>query len=461
MQDLDEIITKFEKIVSPNFCNDLAKKCRFVQRTTSQLKGYEFAQAMMIPNAFLEAETLNSLAVRMQGINPTCNLSAPALAQRINTNAAKTFMKTCFSKALSELVRKDISNLPDMHILTGFNRVLIEDSTKMELNEKLSPFFKGTGGSASRSSIKIDYVFNYLSEEMIDIDFFSGNIPDQCLANRLNSKLEKDDLVIRDLGYYALERIKEIEKKEAYYISRLKADVVVYESKEAKEPLDLAKFLDNCIWQGVVDLEVFIGKEKHPVRLVACLMNEEAINKRLRIANRTARKHGTKISKKKSSLLKYSLFITNVPATILSSSFVMAVYRARWRIELIFKQWKSCLKLDIFKGYNRERFYCFLYGRLIMVLLLGSLSPLFMQYALQMGRELSTYKLMNYLVADHAFARAFQEGRLEHFIEKLLKDMPRRLCMDKRERRSLRNNVRLGNSYYKELEINELYEYVA
>ncbi len=37
MQDLEKILAKFEEFVSPNFCNDLAKKHRFVQRSTSQL----------------------------------------------------------------------------------------------------------------------------------------------------------------------------------------------------------------------------------------------------------------------------------------------------------------------------------------------------------------------------------------------------------------------------------------
>ena len=73
MQDLEKILAKFEEFVSPNFCNDLARKCRFIQRSSSQLQGYEFAQAMMTPNAFLEAENLNSLAVRMRKINAMCN----------------------------------------------------------------------------------------------------------------------------------------------------------------------------------------------------------------------------------------------------------------------------------------------------------------------------------------------------------------------------------------------------
>jgi hypothetical protein len=456
MQDLENILNKFEEFVSFNFCNDLARKCRFIQRSTSQLQGYEFAQAMMIPNAFLEAETLNSLAVRMQKINKGCNLSASALAQRINSKGAEAFMKACFGKVLKDMIRKDLTGLSELQNLSGFNRILIEDSTRAELHEKLSPYFKGSGGVASKASVKIDYIFDYLSENIVDIDFFSGNKPDQSLAGHLIRILEKDDLVIRDLGYFVIKKLQEIEEKGAYYISRWKVNEDVYENKEATAPLDLAKFLDKHIGKGIVDIEVFVGNEKQPVRLVACQLSEEAINKRQREANRSAQRHGTTISKKKTNLLKYSIFITNVPVAMLSSISIMATYRARWRVELIFKQWKSCLKIHLFKGYNKERFHCFLYGRLIMILLLGCIFPPLMLYARTIGRELSCYKLTNYLIADHAFPIALQEGKMNQFIEKLLEDVPRRVCMDKRKRLSLRNNVRMSNSYYNELEIMEL-----
>lgn len=451
MHNLDKILLHFEEIVSPNFCSSLAKKTRFIQRSTSQIKGYEFAQAMMIPNAFLEMETLNSLSVRMQKINRECKLSAPALAQRINSKSAELFMKGCFEIILKETVKNNITSLSDLPNLSEFNRVLIEDSTQVALHEKLSLHFKGSGGKASKSAVKINYVFDYLSEKIISIDFFSGNIPDQNLASRIITILEKNDLVIRDLGYYVLERLKEIEQKNSYYISRLKINVAVYESKEATKPLDLARFLDKRIFQGVLDIQVFIGKEKHPVRLVACQMSEESINKRHRDANRIARRKGTQISKKKAGLLKYCLFITNISITVLSTMAIMATYRARWRVELIFKQWKSCLKLHLFKGYNKERLSCFLYGRLIMVLLLGSLSSVLMRYANALGRELSCYKLINYLIADHTFPQAFHDGKINQFIDQLIEDIPRRLCMDKRKRLSLRNNVKIGNSYFNEM----------
>ena len=134
----------------------------------------------------------------------------------------------------------------------------------------------------------------------------------------------------------------------------------------------------------------------------------------------------------------------------------MVIYRARWRIEIIFKQWKSCLKLHIFKGFNKDRFHCFMYGRLIMALLMGSLGPPLMRYAFWLGFELSCYKLINYLIAEHMLFRAIQENTIDELIQKLLEDIPRRLCMEKRKRHSLRSNIREGVSYYNPLETTRL-----
>lgn len=461
MQDLENTLAKFQEIVSSNFCYNLAKKVGLIQRSTSQLKGYEFAQAMMVPNAFIEGESLNSLAVRMQRINKECHLSASALAQRMNTKAAESFMRHCFAKVLTDVVKKSFVHLGDLPNLSIFNRLLIEDSTQAELHEKLSKYYKGSGGAASQSALKIDFIFDYLSEQIVDIQFFSGNKPDQSLAGRILPLLEKNDLVIRDLGYFVLQKIKAIKEKGAFYLSRFKSNVDVYESVDSVEPLDVAKHIEKHMNKGLVDIEVFIGEEKCPTRLVACLMSEEAINQRRRDAKRTAQRCRRQISQKKLNLLNYSIFITNIPVKMLSSTAIMAAYRIRWRVEMIFKQWKSYLKLHLFKGYRVERLHCLLYGRLIMILLLGSISPYLMQYALALDRELSCFKLTHYFIADHAFAIALQEGKVKAFIDQLLQDLPRRLCMDKRKRLSLRKNAKMGISYYKEQEINDLQKKIA
>ena len=91
-----------------------------------------------------------------------------------------------------------------------------------------------------------------------------------------------------------------------------------------------------------------------------------------------------------------------------------------------------------------------------MIILMGSITPPLMRFAFEIGRELSCHKLMNYLISDHAFPRAVLEDAMDRFIDALIRDMPRRLCMDKRKRLSLRNNIKMGNSYYNPLTMKEV-----
>src|ERR1700730_11009965 len=123
MQDLVQIITKFNQVVSSKFCHALARQVGLIKRFDSKIKGYELAHAMMTPNAFIANETLHSLSVRMNKINKRCDISASALAQRMNTAAAVTFMKKCFEHLLKEYIHIEFSQLDDLKTLKIFNRV--------------------------------------------------------------------------------------------------------------------------------------------------------------------------------------------------------------------------------------------------------------------------------------------------------------------------------------------------
>src|SRR4029453_4324841 len=68
--------------------------------------------------------------------------------------------------------------------------------------------------------------------------------------------------------------------------------------------------------------------------------------------------------------LQYGWYIPNVGATVWAAEVVATVYRIRWQIELLFKQWKSLLHLHVLKGPRPERIRCLLYGRLITITML-------------------------------------------------------------------------------------------
>jgi len=70
------------------------------------------------------------------------------------------------------------------------------------------------------------------------------------------------------------------------------------------------------------------------------------------------------------ALLDYSIYLTNVPETMLSAEQVALLYRVRWQIELVFKLCKSYCGLRSLERLGLYRFLTELYARLIGLLLL-------------------------------------------------------------------------------------------
>lgn len=81
-------------------------------------------------------------------------------------------------------------------------------------------------------------------------------------------------------------------------------------------------------------------KEQLPIRFVALKLPQNVADERRRKArlNRDKRQKLTAVSM---YLLGWAFFITNVPVNIWQPLDLTKVYRMRWRIEIIFKTWKS------------------------------------------------------------------------------------------------------------------------
>ena len=147
-------------------------------------------------------------------------------------------------------------------------------------------------------------------------------------------------------------------------------------SKKEEKPIDLAKMLSR---KGQLDIEVFLGEEERlPVRLIAIPVDQAVASERRRKA-RANRDRRCNPSKESLFLLGWELFITNVPQERLNLKDIAEIYFLRWRIEIIFKCWKSYFKItEIPKDANKIRMevihilyahiYCPFPGRFLQLL---------------------------------------------------------------------------------------------
>ena len=82
-------------------------------------------------------------------------------------------------------------------------------------------------------------------------------------------------------------------------------------------------------------------------RLIAYRLPEEVRKDRVRRKKlEYKRRYGKIPPKKLLKSLQYSIYITNIPKEKVSAKMIGTLYRIRWQIELIFKEFKSLMKID-------------------------------------------------------------------------------------------------------------------
>ncbi len=450
----EQIVQIFDEIFNEKKCHELSRKYKFIKRSTSKLKGSEFIKAMVIPSKGSSTDSLKGLCKRILKFNNEAELSSQALCKRINNPASNALMRGVLNELLIKVHEQITCVCPKLAVgLKEFARVLVEDSSIAVLNEKLEQKYKGInrGGCSGKAQVKIDLITDIAKGLLIDAQLFRGNEPDQGNAERILSFIKEGDLIIRDLGYFAIKAFKKIAEANAYFLSRLLSGVHFYLNKEDENPLDLGMYLKKKIYhkQNIIEIKGFLGKDKVPIRLIMYRSHEDVVNKRLREANKVAKSKGITMSDSKRLSLYFSMFVTNASEDMLSTEMIGTVYRLRWEIELIFKRWKSQLEIDYLKGINEYRIDFLIWSRLCMVVIVELVVGLFRDIINKsFNLELSEVKLINYLLRESCFYYAVARNGLEVFIEEMVKDILRMLLKDKRKRKTMREKVFQKESYY-------------
>jgi hypothetical protein len=387
-------LSKLEKI---------AKKNLFIMRK-GKVSAKSFLNLCTFIGEDLCSSTLSDLCAKLEA-NEKISISPQALSKRFNKEAVN-FLKKVFHDMLN--LQNEVLRSNEPLLKSHFNRITIVDSTGFKLDDKHADKYKGCG---IKSSVKIQLQYDLLTGEFIHCEVGAGSVSDATYLPTLQNTIEKGDLSLKDLGYFKTSDLKLIEEKEAFYISRLKVNTNLYREEEIIEygfkgkatikkryPYIDLKSLAEPLSEGET-LEfnnIYLGntlKNSTKCRLILTKLTEECKRKK-EINNKKMKDRGKiKGLEKNNWWLNSNCYITNVPCEILSLEQVHMLYTLRWQIEIMFKIWKSLFKIHEVKKAGLERIQCFIYGRLIMLLLTSSIVFTIRKIAYTTtGKELSEIK---------------------------------------------------------------------
>ena len=225
----------------------------------------------------------------------------------------------------------------------------------------------------------------------------------------------------------------------AFFLSRLSFNVNVYLTVDADEPVKLIQPINRFGNGGkTMEFNVFLGrKQRIPIRLIVYRLPSEVYRTRQKAA---AKRKGRSISLSYLKFLKYTFYITNVPATLWPMEAVGTVYRLRWQVELTFKHWKSLFRINVLQGTRTERILCLIYGRLIVILVAQRLLALASTQAAGQQRELSFTKGLQWLLRGGRLLKAFLDRWFGGLINRMVSRL-QRLLKQKRKRLTTRQLI--------------------
>src|SRR5215813_194909 len=396
-----------------------ARRTGFVKRT-SKLTGKLFL-ALVTFGAWSDATTtLAQLAAKVTQLDEQVAVSPEAIHQRMNQRAL-AFLQDMLRQALAKV--QAVEHVCHDGLFTDFPKVYLADSTGFALPDSLHEFFPGSGGSAATAGAKIQAVWDYKNSVFGHFALTPWNLPDQKYVDTVVALAHKGVLFLFDLGYFKIKAFACIAAAGAYFLSRLNHQTTLLHTASGQvHPLALASWLTTVAGDST-EHAIFLGAtERVACRLVAYRMPEGIINERRRLAKKKAKKKGYTPSKAPLALLAWNLFITNVPHTIWQTATIRQVYPIRWQVELIFKSWKSYLHLAAIKTKKVNPTLCYLYGRMLLVLLNYALCPqLRATLWAKKQRELSMLKLVRHFqaLADRWMHAIFQsEFVLRRFLQR-------------------------------------------
>jgi hypothetical protein len=329
--------------------------------------GFQQRQGLLTPYDFLVLLTLGQLGLphpSLGGMVATLasRISREALHQRVTAPAA-AFLRHC----LHTVLRHKLQTVPvRTKLLQPFARVLLVDSSSWDVSEKLGAVLPGSGGNASTANCKLQTAYDYKQGELIFLADTAGTVPDNRYTDHLPALVNKTDLLLIDQGYFKLTTFNAIMAKGAFFLTRLFSDTTLHDA-QTSEPIDLGQVLRPS--QGpIYERQVRMGQgpnQTRACRLVCLRMNTQVANARRRRFKAHARRQGRTGSQRHLALCDWTLLITNVPEPWLPLDMVRALYTLRWQIELLFKQFKSILRVHQSATGNEHRLRCELYGKLI------------------------------------------------------------------------------------------------
>ena len=190
-------------------------------------------------------------------------------------------------------------------------------------------------------------------------DFLAGRMSQVRVTDRRGGERldrytwQPGDVIVADRGYGYRRSVAWAVQQQADVVVRIHPATCPLET-EGGQPFNVLRWLRQrgssprewvgwCRWQG----------QRYRVRFLAGKLDAQATQRARRRQRRKAQKAGRTLTAPTLAVAGWLLLLTTLPAETWSPAEVLALYRVRWQVELVFKKMKQLLRLNQIRSKHR------------------------------------------------------------------------------------------------------------
>jgi hypothetical protein len=228
----------------------------------------------------------------------------------------------------------------------GVGRVLLIDATR----------FKTPAGTGD--DVRLHQSYDLRAGRMEQVQ-----LTDRHQAESLSHfELRAGDLVVTDAGYPVGSSVEQTRQSKSFLLQRTAASQLHLEDEEG-QTISLKERVKHVAANSLKEVEGFVHLPKSGQRArvrVLCyrLPKEQAKKARERKAAKLRKKHGPNYNQELVWWAGWVILVSTTDSAEWSGKELVALYRARWQIELFFKRLKQCLRLHQLRLQEWERVSC-------------------------------------------------------------------------------------------------------
>jgi putative transposase len=344
-------------VLKQEFSNDLietlARDTGFLKRNR-KIRVVAFFWTLVLGFSAGKTRTIAGLR-RMYELATGQTLAPSAFFGRFSP-ALVQLLKACVDLSLAQF--RLLSSLPET-LAADLRDVFVADSTVFKLHDALRPSYRGSRRKNTPAAAKLHGIFSVTGKGKSTIALSGENVAD--VRNLVVGEWVRGALLLFDRGYFCYALLTRIKQLGGAFISplKMKANPRIVRFflppknvalKEGTHMHNVPKLLRGETFDAEVEIEFYPKHKRGQGR-------SRIVKERFRVVG---------IHNPDSQ--KDHFYMTSLLPAQLPPNAVQAMYRARWEIELLFKELKSGYRLNQISSSKKEISEALIYAALVTLL---------------------------------------------------------------------------------------------